>query len=65
MIDIMATRESYEHHEIEEIRWILGDDNPADALMKTNASKVLEQLIATNELTIWKQGWVNRATKGP
>ena len=65
MIDIMATRESYERHEIEEIRWILGDDNPADALMKTNASKALEQLIATNELTIRKQGWVNRATKGP
>ena len=63
MIDIMATRESYERHEIEEVRWILGNDNPADALTKANGSKALEQLIATNELAIHKQGWVNRALK--
>ncbi|KAM4067353.1 transposase [Hirsutella rhossiliensis] len=32
MIDIMALRQSYEQREMAEIRWINGDDNPADAM---------------------------------
>ncbi|KAM4061543.1 polyprotein [Hirsutella rhossiliensis] len=34
MIDIMALRQSYEQREMAEIRWINGDDNPADAMTK-------------------------------
>jgi hypothetical protein len=34
MIDIMGLRQSYERREISEIRWINGDDNPADAMTK-------------------------------
>lgn len=32
MIDVMAIRESYERRELSEIRWINGNDNPADAM---------------------------------
>ena len=35
MIDLMALRQSYEAKEITEIRWIHGDDNPADGMTKS------------------------------
>ncbi|KAJ5130346.1 uncharacterized protein N7515_006385 [Penicillium bovifimosum] len=34
MIDIMALRQSYERRELQEVRWIHGDDNLADAFTK-------------------------------
>ena len=34
MINIVALRQSYERREITEIRWINGEDNPADAFTK-------------------------------
>jgi hypothetical protein len=34
MIDIKALRQSYERRELHEVRWIHGDDNPADAFTK-------------------------------
>lgn len=39
MIDIMALRQSYEHRELYEIRWINGLDKPADAMTKSNPNK--------------------------
>lgn len=41
MIDLTALRQSYERREIHEIRWIHGDDNPADAFTKTNPNSAL------------------------
>jgi hypothetical protein len=60
MIDVMSLRQSYEKREIEEIRWISGGDNPADAMTKSSPNKSLETLISTNELTIRIEGWVQR-----
>jgi len=60
MIDIMGLRESYERREIEEIRWINGEDNPADAMTKASPNKSLETLVSTNELTVRLEGWVQR-----
>lgn len=62
MIDIMAIRQSYERREITEIRWINGQDNPADAMTKVTPNKALATLIATNKLKIRVQGWVQRST---
>ena len=60
MIDIMSLRQAYERREINEIRWINGDDNPADAMTKTAPNKALERLIDNNELTIRVEGYVDR-----
>ena len=60
MIDIMALRQSYERREIAEIRWINGEDNPADAMTKVNPNKALESFIDTNSLTVRIDGFVER-----
>jgi hypothetical protein len=60
MIDIMALRESYENREILEVRWINGEDNPADAFTKKSPNSTLATLITTNKLKIRVKGNVNR-----
>ena len=60
MIDIMALRQSYERREITEIRWINGEDNPADAFTKTSPNRALERFIDNNELIVRVEGWVQR-----
>ena len=60
MIDIMALRESYERREIAEVRWINGQDNPADAMTKKDPNPSLETLINSNSITIRVEGWVKR-----
>jgi hypothetical protein len=60
MIDIMALRQSYERRELMEIRWINGQDNPADAMTKPNPNKALENFITTNCLQVRVEGWVKR-----
>ena len=60
MIDIMALRQSYERREIAEIRWIHGDDNPADAMTKGTPNQALKQLVDRNKLTIRMEGFVER-----
>jgi hypothetical protein len=52
MIDIMAIRQSYERRELQEIRWINGQDNPADAMTKSNPNKALEKFLDTNRLKV-------------
>jgi hypothetical protein len=61
MIDIMALRQSYERREILEVRWINGQDNPADAMTKKGPNNSLSTLISTNQITIRVEGWVKRS----
>lgn len=63
MIDLMALRQSYEAKEITEIRWIHGNDNPADAMTKSIPNKTLEKLIDENEAIIRVEGTVARKAK--
>ena len=60
MIDIMSLRESYEKREINEIRWINGKDNPADACTKKMPNQALEKLVSTNRLQIKVEAFVER-----
>jgi len=60
MIDIMSLRQSYERRELFEIRWIHGNDNPADAMTKSNPNNALKEFIDTNRITLRVQGWVKR-----
>lgn len=55
IVDIMGLRRSYERRQISEIRWINGNDNPADSMTKNNPSKALQSLNSNNLLSINKQ----------
>ena len=52
MIDIIALRQSYECREITEIRWINGEDNPADGFTKATPNCALISFINNNKLSI-------------
>ena len=52
MIDLMALRQSYEHREIEEVRWIRGPDNPADAMTKKAANATTTIAATTTSASI-------------
>ena len=60
MMDIMSLRQSYERREVFEIRWIHGQDNPADAMTKDKAHCSLQTFIDGNCITLRVQGWVER-----
>ncbi|KAI0993002.1 hypothetical protein K3495_g15182 [Podosphaera aphanis] len=60
MIDIMALRQMYERRQLWEIRWISGNDNPADSMTKSAPNNSLERFLDTNQLDIDAQGWVKR-----
>ena len=60
IIDIMVFWQSYERQKLFKIRWINGQDNPADVMTKVNLNKALETFIDTNTLCIWVEGWVKR-----
>jgi hypothetical protein len=42
------------------VRWINGDDNPADAIIKIKPNLSLETFINTNKLDIRVEEWVKR-----
>jgi hypothetical protein len=48
IIDIIGLRQSYERQEINEIRWIDGKNNPANAITKDKPCLALKQLINSN-----------------
>lgn len=60
MIDIMSLRESYERREITEVRWVHGDDNPADAMTKSSPNSALKRFVDNNELPVRVKGAVDR-----
>jgi hypothetical protein len=60
MIDIMALCQSYKRPEITEIRWINGEDNPADTLTKAVPNCALERFIDSNKLSIRVEGFVQQ-----
>ena len=63
MIDIMALRQSYERRELAEVRWINGQDNPADAMTKQNPNKALQKFVDKNKIVVRVEGWVKREKK--
>jgi len=49
MIDIMALRQLYARRELQEIRWINGEDNLADAMTKATPKTALERFLNSSE----------------
>ena len=60
MVDLMCLRQSYERREITEVRWIDGNNNPADAMTKSKPCPALKDLIDTNTINIQATEWVER-----
>ena len=60
MIDVIPLRKHTK--EINEIRWINGEDGPATAMTKSSPNKALERPVSTNELTVRVEGYVDRPT---
>ena len=48
----MCLRQAYERKQIDEIIWIDGNTNPADAMTKAKACNALKELINTNKVNI-------------
>ena len=48
----MCLRQSYERRETTEVRWIDGNNNPADAMTKSKPCSALKDLINTNTINI-------------
>jgi hypothetical protein len=65
MMNIMALRQSYERHEIIEIRWISDDHNSADSMTKSElkASSALKQIIDINRIRLESIEWMKRANQ--
>lgn len=57
----MSLRQSYERDEIDEVRWINGDSNPADGMTKAKPCGALRELIDTNKLEVKVEAWVERS----
>jgi hypothetical protein len=60
MVDLMCLRQSYERREITEIKWIDGDNNPADAITKSKLCQALRDLIDTNTVNLKATEWMER-----
>jgi hypothetical protein len=52
MIDVSATRQAYEHHEISDVGFIRTSNNPADALTKREYNAALKDILTTGRLDL-------------
>jgi hypothetical protein len=52
IIDIMGLRQSYKRREINKVRWINSNYNPADAITKERCYQALKQLVDNNAIKL-------------
>jgi hypothetical protein len=57
MIDLMCLRQAFERKEINQVQWIEGSSNPADAMTKSKPCLALQKLIDTNKLELQVEAW--------
>ena len=60
MVDLMCLRQLYKRYIITEIKWIDGDLNPIDIIIKVNTCNTLRNLINTNTINLNIKKWVER-----
>jgi len=60
MVNLICLRQLYKRRIITEIKWINGDLNPIDAIIKANAYNVLRNLININTINLNTKEWVER-----
>jgi hypothetical protein len=56
MIDLLCLRQAFECQESNEVKWIEGNTNPADAMTKAKLCSPLKNLIDTNKLHLRVEG---------
>ena len=60
MVDLICLYQLYKYREIAEIKWIKGNTNLADFIIKLKVYNILKQLINTNKVNISVIKWVER-----
>jgi len=60
MVNLIYLRQLYKRRIIMEIKWIDGDLNPIDIIMKVNACNTLRNLVNTNTINLNTKEWVER-----
>ena len=60
MVDLMCLRQLYKRYIITEIKWIDGDSNPINIIIKVNACNVLRNFINMNTINLNTKEWVER-----
>jgi hypothetical protein len=60
IINIMALKQAYKQKNVFEIRWINGQNNPANAITKATPNKALSIFININQLCLRMQKWVQQ-----
>jgi len=60
MVNLIYLRQLYKRRIITEIKWINGDLNPIDIIMKANACNVLRNLVNINTINLNIKEWVER-----
>ena len=56
----MCLRQAYKRREIIKVKWINGNDNPIDVIIKAKPCQALKTLINTNKLDLKVNKWVER-----
>ncbi len=65
MIDLQAVRDAYAVHDISNVRFIRGPNNPADALKKIDKCPALYHLLRTKQSDFILEKWVIRCHNAP
>jgi hypothetical protein len=60
IINIIALKQAYKQKNVFKIRWINGQNNPADAITKATPNRALSTFIDINRLCLRVQKWVQR-----
>src|SRR6266702_8252868 len=60
MVDLMCLHQVYKQHEITEVKWINGGNNPADAMTKARPCQALKTLIDINKFNLKVTEWVKQ-----
>ena len=60
MVDLMCLCQAYKRREITKVKWISGNDNPADAMTKVKPCQALKTLININKLDLKVNKWVEQ-----
>jgi hypothetical protein len=56
----MCLRQAYKQYEITKVKWISGNNNLVDAIIKTKPCQALKTLININKLDLKVNKWVER-----
>jgi len=60
MVNLIYLRQLYKRRIITEIKWIDGDLNPINVIIKANAYNALRNLVNTNIINLNTKEWVER-----